>query len=62
MVPGLSSVVLSNVTAAQLLGRTLSHGKYVISSALTADAAETELKGKEALRARLIEWRIYAVA
>jgi len=61
-VPGLGSMVLSNVTAAQLLGWTWSHGKYVVSSALTADAAETEPKDGEALSARLIEWGMLAVA
>ena len=61
-VPGLGSMVLSNVTAAQLLGQTWSHGKYVVSSALTADAAEKKLKDEETLSARLIEWRTQALA
>jgi hypothetical protein len=41
MVPDLGSMVLSNVTAARLRGWTWSYGKYVVSFALTADAAGT---------------------
>lgn len=62
MVPGLSSMVLSDVTAAQLCGWTWSYGKSVGGFALTANATETELKDSETLSAMLIEWGMHAVA